>query len=355
MTESNTLKLYDFDISVEEKEVHKSSGFDACWLKLMFSGKDFSNKIAHALMRVTMNNVPSYAFPRELITIETNTTSAFNNDYMRLRLSQMPVYGIKSKIFHLPEQYWYKINYGDPTREKHPTEQSYEVYINSHNNSAEISNVTTNDIKVTIDGEEQMPYDSKYPILLLKLRPNDKFKCYMRASLGVGSNNIIWAPSRNSFFEEFDDDKKGKKYLFTIEGNNQCHEYEYMVSACQYMIFKLSELKDDLQKKISTKELQPKKIIHLKLDNEDHTLGEVLNYEFQNHPKIAFSGVTKPDHLVQSILFKITASDGIDTPLNPMLESVENLIHKFSHVGKLLEKLGSKYLPTKQIEKKSKK
>ena len=45
-----------------------------------------------------MDNIPCYAFPRELINISDNTSIAFNNDYMTERLSKLPIFNLKNKF-----------------------------------------------------------------------------------------------------------------------------------------------------------------------------------------------------------------------------------------------------------------
>lgn len=333
------LKPHKFDMKISEIEVHASDGLDASWLVLHFSGKDFNIKLANSLRRVCSNNIPAFAIPQEQITIDVNTAVAFNNDYMRLRLSQLPVYGADPDLYFLAEKYWNKdtINYADQKREKHPKEKTIEYHLNIHNNTSMISNVTTSDLKMYIDGEQVQPYSQKYPILLIKLRPNDKFKCHMKAVLGVGERNVIWAGARNVFYDETEKGENG--LLFTIEGNGQAHEYDIIIRACKFLIKKYSDLKTDLSKKIQLKEILPKKTIHFKLDKESYTIGEPLNYEFQDHKDIIMSGLSKPDHLVSSMQIKVESVANVDSPLNAMLECIENLVTKFSHIGSLLVSL----------------
>lgn len=344
--ESFQLKTYKFDINIKEGEYHASNGLDAHWLTLLFSGKDFNIKIANTLRRVASVNVPIYALPPELINIDINTATAFNNDYMRLRLSQLPVYGVDPEIFFLHEKYWNKINYADTKRDKHANEKVIEYYINYHNNTQSVVSVTTNDLIINVDGNQIQPYSEKYPILLIKLRPNDKFKCHMRAALGVGEKNVIWNAARNCYYDE-----NNETYEITIEGNDQFNEYELMIRSCKYLMKKLSDLKDFLNEMIASKQIIPEKKIHLKLDSEDHTLGELLNDHFQNHDDIAASGLSKPDYLIKSMLIKVTAVAKIDSPLNAMLETIDMLIKKMSHIGKLLHDMapesGTKKKPKK--------
>lgn len=344
LEENIQLKLHKYDIKINEVENHASNGLDASWLTLAMSGKDFNIKLANSLRRTSSNNVPSYAIPQELITIDTNTTVAFNNDYMRLRLSQLPVYGIDTDLYFLAEKYWSKdkINYADPKRDKHPKEKNVEFYVNTHNNTAAIISVTTNDLKMYIEGEEISPYNKTYPILLVKLRPGDRFKCHMKACFGVGDRNVVWSAARNAFYDEQEDFKTNNSLLFTIEGNGQSHEYDILIRACKFLIKRFTDLKNDLSTKIKEKQILHDKIIYLKLDKEDHTLGEPLNYEFQSHTDIIRSGLTKPDHLVRSILIKVEAKAGVKSPLDAMQECLDVLVDKYSHIGKILTDLKSK-------------
>ncbi len=341
MTEEKiTLTLHKFDFIIKESEVHPTNGFDASWLTLKLSGDDLNCKIVNALRRVASVNVPAYAFAPELIAITANTTVAFNNDFMKLRLANLPVLGVDPNLSYLNEKYYDKVNYADTTREKHPNEKLVEVYLNAHNNSANVIPVTTNDWIMKVDGDEIKPYSEEYPMLSIELRPNDRFKCYMKAVLGVGDKNIIWSGARNAFYDQSDD---GKSYEFTIEGNGQCSEYQLLIRACKYIIKKIQILKADLESKIAKKDILPEKTIHLKLDGEDHTMGELLNYEFQDHKDIISSGVAKPDHLIKSVVIKVTSTATVKSPLNAMIESIDIVSHKFEHIGKMLMNLsGSK-------------
>lgn len=333
------------DINIKEIEVHQSSGLDASWLTLEFSGKDLNVKLINAIRRVCTEALPAYAFCPELIKIDTNTMVAFNNDYMRGRLSFLPVLGARPEIFFLPEKYWHKVNYADPKRDKHSSEQTVEAYVNVHNNSAAVVPVTTNDIKLYIDGTQVYPYSRKYPILISKLRPNDRFKCYMKAALGVGDNNAMWNSARNAFYD-YDDklDESERVFTFTVEGNWQLHEYEIVLRAIKFLIKKMDDLHVYLKKKFDTKEILPDKVIFINLDREDHTIGEILNYELQDHPDIIASGVSKPDHLIKAILIKIFPDPKKKDPLAAILECIDIVRNKCLEMEKIVGQLGKKYL-----------
>lgn len=328
-----SFKLYKFDILVEELDKILVKGTKASSLTVLFSGKDINIKMINALRRVMFSNLPTYAFPKELINIEANTTAAFNNDYMRLRLAFVPILNMDTKLCYLPDKYWNGVNYSDTTREKHPNEQSIEMYINVHNNSGSITNVTTDDLTVYLDGQQIYPYDNDAPILLIKLRPNDTFKCHMRGVIGTSETDARWRLVRNVWYVETDD--KVPKFKMTIEGSNQVDEYIVLTKACGYLIKKLEIIKHELTTKMREKELGGQNPIKLKLDGEDHTIGEIINYELQSHSDVLFSGVTKTDHLIKAITLTIKTTKS--EPLDAVLLCIDELIKKYNHLGKMID------------------
>ena len=163
------------DINVEEYSYKPYDGNFEC-LQLEISGADHYIPLVNSVRRACNDNVPKYAFPRELITINHNT-SVYQNDYMTLRLSQLPVfntstYDIDPKIDYLHEKYWNKVDYLDNSRNKHEAEKNIEVQINVHNNSDELKAITTSDpgFKVYVENELVDMYDKQYPILIIYLK-----------------------------------------------------------------------------------------------------------------------------------------------------------------------------------------
>ena len=74
------------------------------------------------------------------------------------------------------------------------------------------------------------------------------------------------------------------------------------------IVGKYADLKKYLEAQITSKQILPEKIIFFKLDNEDYTITEPLNYEFQSHDDIISSGLSQPDKLIRSMLLKIESS-----------------------------------------------
>jgi DNA-directed RNA polymerase subunit L len=329
------------DYSYTPAKDHKPTGS----LIFELSGDDLSVRVVNAIRRVSMDNIPVYAYHPNLISIKENTTVAFNNDYMKLRLSTLPVFGVDPELSFLNEKYWKGINYNDPKREKPIGEKNIEFHVNVHNNSDSIINVTTNDAKLYVDGEIIEPYNKKFPYLLIKLRPNDTFKCDMKAIIGIGyesTHGAIWACAMNSYYD-YDDSlpEKNRKYKFTICSAGQLDEFTILKRSCEYILKKLNDLEKELVKKISSKEIDEKKITILVLDGEDHTMGELLNDEFQENPDIIYSGVKRPDHLIMSMEIITEGKDG--SPMKAILSSIEKIKTKFNHLETLFSDARNKY------------
>jgi DNA-directed RNA polymerase subunit L len=322
----------NFDIKLNVIEYIPRKTFISSKLSLEFEGKDVYPKLINTISRVAANGLPSYAFPTQLINIEQNTTSAFDNQYMQLRLSNLPIYDVPLDLFHLHDKYWKNVNYSDLNRDKNNLERDIKIYLNVHNNSNQIEQITTNDLKVYIDGEETQMYDKNYPILIIKLRPNDSFKFNMKAALGIGEAHAIWRSAINSYAPYND-----KTYELHLHGNGQESEFVILVKSCKHIIKRLEDISSQIEKMVKEREIKNDSTLSLILDGEDHTMGEILNYEFQSHPNLT-SGMCKPDLLIKSVTFKLEALDS-SKMIKSVLESIDTLINKYKYILKLSENL----------------
>jgi hypothetical protein len=309
-------------ISVKEISNTKFNGIISSQLVLEIKG--INSIIANTLRRIVHDDIPIYGFPSELIQIEQNT-SIYNNDQIKDHLMQIPILNIDSGLFYLDPMYWKDIDYKDLNRNKHPKEKTIELYVNIHNTTSENMFVTTDNAKIYINGEIiDMWKDYKHKPVLMELKPDTIFKCHMKSALGTGERNAIWSSGLAFPYAEGNDDKPDK-IVFTLESFGQINEYAILVKACDYIIYKLTELKKHIEKLITEGKISSKKTLILELEDEDHTLGNVVNDVLQDHPNIIFSGVSKPDHLVKLIRLKIECDDKYPTPIEPIYQSIDKL------------------------------
>ena len=321
-----------FDIKLKVKKYTQRKTFISSKLHVEFEGKDVYPKLINTISRVAANGLPTYSFPTQLINIEQNTCAAYDNQYMQLRLSNLPIYDLPLDLFHLHDKYWKNVNYGDMLRDKHPLEKDIKLYLNVHNNSNQIKQVTTNDVKMYIDGEEKNVYDKKYPILIVKLRPNDSFKFNMSASLGIGELHTIWKAAVNSYAPYED-----TVFPLIICSNGQETEFIILIKSCKHILKRLEDIKAQIEKMAKEKEIKNDSKLSLIIDGEDHTMGEIINYEFQSNPNLS-SGMCKTDLLIKSVTFKLQAIEP-SKMIKSILECIETLINKYKQILKLAEGL----------------
>lgn len=328
------------DINVKEISYTKQNKFVSSQLVLELSGKDMNYIIANTLRRVSYDEIPTYAF--EYVNIEHNNSKAFDNDAMRLRLRQLPVYDVDSGLYYLHPKYWKDIDYYDKNHERHEKEKNIEVNINYYNNTNELVSVTTKDILYTIDGQpvEYPNRNPDEPILLIELLPNQTFKCHMRAFLGTGERDSIWYGSKLTYYDY--DDQDPNKITFTIESTGQLTEYNLLTKCCKLVKLKLDSIAEEIDRRVKSKEIKIAPIVFIELINEDHTMGNLINNALQDHPQILFSGLSKPDHLVKLIRLKIQCTDDIDSPMKPFFEVIKYLINVFDNLENQFTKLDKK-------------
>jgi DNA-directed RNA polymerase subunit L len=286
----------------------------------------------NSLRRLCIDHIPTYAACDKSITIDKNT-SIFDNDYMRLRLSQLTIPDVKINIPYLEDKYWKNVDYGDPNRVRHPDDTDMiELYVNVTNNESTNLNVTTNHAKVYVNGETVNKFDEKYPLLLVQLKPKEMFSCRCVHALGIGKLSNLWAGG-NIYYEEVNDNN----YTMTLESLGQLDEYELLYKACIVMKEKVSLIRYKLQDFKRTGEY-----ILIELWDEDSTMGELINVYLQDHELVQFAGVKKPNLLIDmmAITYVTTAKNPLD-PFHEILDYVEELseilLDKF-------DKLGDKYI-----------
>lgn len=316
-------------------------------MRLLFSGKDCNAELLNGLGRVMMKRIPTYAFPSELINIERISPESgftgsipFNNDYMRLPLSQFPLLGIDSGLSFLHEKYWKDIDYRDKNREKHPNEKTIEAYVDVKNTTNDIIHVTSNDMSIYIfdhgkDSDKIQIYDTEYPMLVISLRPKEHFKCSMKAVLGLGLRHNIWNSAANYWSDQ---ETYPGKILFCFQSS--CIDERVLFErGLQHYHDKLILYKQEIKRAFLAQKEQTNKFDIL-LKNEDHTFGAAINYEFQSHKDIKKSGCAKLDHLISEITISVVGEDK-DSLLSAMMESFDALLAKVDMISTLYKKIGS--------------
>lgn len=342
-------KKSDIDISISEIEKVESNDLIYSSLTVQFTGSDSSTILVNTFRRALLSNIPVFAFPPECIDIELNT-SVFNNDQVRLELSQLPVPNTDTEISYLPDEYWFDVDYSSKNRHKHPSEKQIELYIDVVNEDKQNKYVTTNDIQYYEEGQIiHSKYNQKYPIVLIKLRPTEVFKCHLHAVLGVGERNAIWLGAGNSYFSI---DSKNNAVNLTIESTGQLDEYVLLWKSCQFLKQKYEFLKGKIKENYAN---EKSKKIDLVLDRETFTTCNLLTDVLQNRDDVLFAGTSRPNQLVKQNIIKIEYNKELLNPLEPIMESIDKVILIIEHVERQITSLGKDFLGKKERPKKIKK
>lgn len=319
------MSQYDIKIKQLFKSDFSNGKLEQSKLVLDISGDSINSSIINTFRRIAYDFIPTYAFDDNNIFIDNNT-SIFNNDYMKLRLSQITVPKIDFDVDYLEDKYWKNIDYANPNRIKHPKDtQVIELYINYKNNTNDVYHVNTNDSKIYINGKVEKKFDEEFPHLLISLRPNQEFNCRCVASLGIGKLNNIWSSVSNCFYEEIDQNH----FILTLLSQGQLDEYDILYRSCTILKKKLDEIGLIIKDNYDKAENRSSTDLKIIFKDTDHTVGNILNDFIQDHKDVIFSGMNKSDLLIDSItIFFRSKKDPIQT-LYDVIDEIQRLFDWF--------------------------
>jgi DNA-directed RNA polymerase subunit L len=284
-------------------------GYATSNLKLNISGSDINYIIINTLRRIALSLLGGYAFEPRYITINKNT-SIFNNDYMRLRLSNIPIVD-RNNILNNNEELLDKFidmeilaNESIFETKKNNLQELDEIeikkkemvnnlsmYIKAKNNTNDIMNVTTNELYTTFFiGGKKIPDIFPRELLIIKLKPEEEFVCSCVSDINIPIYNNIYSSCCIFSYEEINDNE----FNITIESQRQITEHDILTRSCLIICKKLEILKNIIKSKLLLKpegEYEAEIII----ENENHTLGNLITRGLQDHKNIAFCGY-KIDH-----------------------------------------------------------
>jgi DNA-directed RNA polymerase subunit L len=154
----------------------------------------------------------------------------------------------------------------------------------------------------------------------------------MTACIGIGEAHTIFKASVNSFATYSD-----TNFEINLQSNGQESEFEILTKSSKHIVKRLEDIKLQMEIKIKNRDLKNDNTIILIFDNEDHTIGDILNYELQNNPNL-FSAVSKPNHLIKSVLFKIESLKP-EKIIDDIFSTINMLIEKYKFITSLTEKI----------------
>jgi len=378
---SKSVKEMDINIKLLE-DSDEVGGYETSYCKLNIYGKMVNTVIVNTLRRVILTLIPIYSFNKDNINI-TKNTSVFNNDYMRLRLSNFPIYLNKElnnkyrkkkelkqlnvlndeKTLERCKQLEYRATLGsaevDITSDKLNKEdisENLKIVISVKNPSDnDIMNVMTNTAGVKYYyNNEQISHIYSNPLLIVQLQPLQEFACIMSSNLNIAMFNATYSPCSMCYFEEDVKDPENS-FNFSVLSRRQISEKDILVRACNIIQQKLKMSHEIFISNISKYNMESYNKNKLNEDNistehlrngtitmmgEQYTLGNLLSSYLQDHEDILFAGykVGHPNVNQVEIKYECTTNilsviDDVIGTINSIYETIKVLVEKMPDFG----------------------
>jgi len=273
-------------------------------LEINIKGSDINYIILNTLRRVILSYIPNYAFTE--FNFKKNNT-IFNNNYLKLRISNIPVWGIDNNLeIYIPKKKIIEevINEEENMNDdidlnpeinnnlNSSTLKQLTMFVDYKSNEKDIMTVTTDHAKF-YNEEKKIDSPYKIPIPLVKLQPNQTITFSVITSVGIEKQSSIYSVVAACFYKEINE----HEYNFIIESRGYLTEKKIIHIGIVNIINKLKNVIKNLPDKIDNTK-QKGEII---LINEDATLGNLLSYGLQKHKDVTFGGFNIPHPLEEKV------------------------------------------------------
>jgi len=287
-------------------------------LEFKISGPNINYIVVNTLRRTILSDIPIYTFNQFKFN---KNTSIFHNNYLKLRLRQLPLWGIENKIDFFEPIITNNNNSNNNEIEENNDENDdidYEInnnitfnslkqltmYINYKNKTNDIITLTTNNAKFYYN-EKQI--EIPYSIPIVKLQPNQEISFSAVSELGVESISSIYSAVSVVYYKEINNNE----FDFCLESRGQINEKRILNVALLNIQKKLNNflktINDYLKKNNINNDYEGDYII---INNEDHTLGNLISRGMQQHKNIAFAGYNMPHPLDNKIFIHYKLNKG---------------------------------------------
>ena len=314
-------------------------------LDFKISGPNINYIIANTIRRTIFSDIPVYAFNE--FKFDKNT-SVFHNNYLKLRLRHMPVWGIENTVDFID----YNVKTNNQELEDIQEEvaeddnielnveknlntsnlKQFTMYINAKNKTNEVQTVSTADAKFYYD-EKQITSPYKVPIPIVKLQPGQEIAFSAITKLGTEHEDAMFSAACIAAYKEI----KPDEFDFFIESRGQIDEKRIMYVALVNIERRIRNflkllLDDKVNGEVQNDNLQGQIIVN----NEDHTLGNLIARGLQLHPKVGFAGYNLPHPLAKKVHFhyKLEKPGDIKSIIKEVIEYYSEI---FSQIKKSFE------------------
>ncbi len=307
-------------IKFSKNEIVSELGFSK--IDINMKGPELNYVIINSIKRMIQSKIPIYIFNNFDITVNT---SVFNNNYIKGHVQNIPVWGIENMI----DEY---ITVNEEEEENDEDDDNSElmgiinvdsklnvnnkidkslnkltIYVDFKNKTSENLAITTDHAKFYYkEGLIKSPY--KNAVQIIKLQPGQEIKMSVKAELGNEEVSGLYSAVSACFFKE----KNDNDYDFIVESRGQLTEKRIIEVALKALNKMLQNFLEILPK---NQGLEGKIVV----DDEDHTLGNIISYGMQNHSAVKFCGYNTPHPLKKQIIIHYKLENG---NLNTIMKDV---------------------------------
>lgn len=324
--------------------IEKNEELDNSNLDFKISGSNIDYIVVNTLRRTIFSDIPIYAF--NIFNFEKNN-SIFHNNFLKLRLQHMPVWSIKNTIDFIDNKI--TNNTMEQINEENENDDDVgKIYDNNNLNSSSLNQLTmyvnyknkTNDIVSVTTSHAKFYYDEKQiqnpyknDCLLVKLQPNQEISLSALTVLGTEKKDTIFSAVSIVAYKQENDNE----FNFTLESTGQITEKRILQVALinieRNIKNFLNIFLEDLKKNDDSE--QEGLII---INNEDHTLGNLISRGMQQHSKVKFAGYSLPHPLANKVHFhyELEKDGNIKKIINDVVEYYSKI---FNTISKLVDKI----------------
>lgn len=275
--------------------------------------------ILSTVRRVILQNIPTFAFPRENIKVHKLKSDFLDADLVQLRISTLPI-----PLAPTLTQFDSFIKH-----EKNPQTTPLTMVCKVENKSSDIRHVTTNDCTfsrifasdaLTSDASDSNAIHIIYtkPILLCSLKKDESIHFTATSTLNTPIKSVIFTACSKCFFTD-----NGKFMISPRQGHESLN---LLLSAIRIIKYKLDNFFNYVVCNLSGKLIFP---------NDRYTMPLLIVHYMQLHKNIKYAGA-KCEHLLESkgtiVYTLIDPTITIKQALKDVIENILQDINKFENL-----------------------
>jgi DNA-directed RNA polymerase subunit L len=303
--------------------------------------------IPSMIKHTIIGRIVTYGIGYGCIKISENS-SCFDEHWLFRRFCQLPVPGIAPEIMVLDPAYYPYVKgdcgtLGAPTHTsggqeikwlRHPNDRKeIRMSLIVEHTDDSMRNVTTSDLKCYLNDKEVQIYDPKYPILILKLRKNEKISAQLMPVLGFGDLQNTWSPVSNSFVTG----EVGATIL-TVRSYGQMTEQELIKRACKLISLRMRRYIRLLAPMVEA--YSTSTVLDFTFNNEGAELGELLTYLLSLSPDVAYQSYFQKHPLEPVILLHLKTAG--KNPVKVLMSSMATARDMYADLGEQSSKIPDK-------------